>query len=88
MIRLREISVQLNIRECFFFEHESNELNESFRLRPGIYSWDSGDSWSRTSRKRQRLQIRLESLCIEKKQRSKKSVSKTPCASVIIREFF
>ena len=29
-------------------------------------------SWSRTSRKRSRLQIRLKSLCIEKKQRSKK----------------
>ena len=30
----------------FFFEHESHESNELFRLRPGIYSWDSGDSWS------------------------------------------
>ena len=27
----------------FFFEHESHESNESFRLRHGIYSWDSGD---------------------------------------------
>ena len=41
-IRLREISAQLNIRKCFF-EHESHESNESFRLRHGIYSWDSGD---------------------------------------------
>ena len=30
----------------FFFEHESDESNELFRLRPGIYSWDSVDSWS------------------------------------------
>ena len=37
---------QLNIRECFFFEHESHESNESCRLRPGMYSWDSGDLWS------------------------------------------
>ena len=29
-----------------FFEHESHESDEFFRLRPGIYSWDSGDSWS------------------------------------------
>ena len=27
----------------FFFEHESHESNESFRLRHGIYSWDSED---------------------------------------------
>ena len=27
----------------FFFEHESDESNESFRLRHGMYSWDSGD---------------------------------------------
>ena len=26
-----------------FFEHESHESNESFRLRPGMYSWNSGD---------------------------------------------
>ena len=29
-----------------FFEHESHEYNESYRLRHGIYSWDSVDSWS------------------------------------------
>ena len=41
MIRLiREIRGQLIIRECFFFEHESHESNESFRLRPGMYSWE------------------------------------------------
>ena len=44
-------------------------------------------SWSRTSRKRSHLQIRLESLCIGK-ERSKKSVLKTPCASVISVSFF
>ena len=27
----------------FFFEHESDESNEPFRLRHGMYSWDSGD---------------------------------------------
>ena len=26
-----------------FFEHESHESNELFRLRPGMYSWDSED---------------------------------------------
>ena len=31
-IRLREISAQLNIRECFF-EHESHKSDESFSLR-------------------------------------------------------
>ena len=31
------------MRMYFFFEHESHESNESFRLRHGIYSWDSGD---------------------------------------------
>ena len=27
----------------FFFEHESDESDESFRSRHGMYSWDSGD---------------------------------------------
>ena len=30
----------------FFFEHESDESDESCRLRHGMYSWDSGDLWS------------------------------------------
>ena len=29
-----------------FFEHESDESDESCRLRHGIYSFDSGDLWS------------------------------------------
>ena len=29
-----------------FFEHESDESDELFRLRPGMYSWNSGDLWS------------------------------------------
>ena len=43
---IREICGQLIIREYVFFEHESHESDESCRLRHGIYSWDSGDSWS------------------------------------------
>ena len=40
-----EIRGQLNIihTRIFFFEHESDESNESFRSRHGMYSWDSGD---------------------------------------------
>ena len=30
---IRDIRVQLNIRECIFFEHESHESDESFSLR-------------------------------------------------------
>ena len=44
-------------------------------------------SWSRTSRKRQRLQIRLKSLCIEKNKGQKKSVKDSVCIGAI-REFF
>ena len=97
---IRDISVQLNICECIFFSN-TNRTNLTNLLgcdpvcirgiREITSLWSVGlrqISWSRTSRKRSRLQIRLKSLCIEKKQRSKKSVSKTPCASVIIREFF
>ena len=42
---IREISGQHNIihTRMFFFEHESNESDESFRLRHGIDSGDSGD---------------------------------------------
>ena len=45
---IREICGQLNIihTRILFFEHESHESDESCRLRHGIYSWDSGDSWS------------------------------------------
>ena len=45
---IREICGQLNIIQTriFFFEHESHESDELFRLRPGMYSWDSGDLWS------------------------------------------
>ena len=45
---IREICGQLNIIQTriFFFEHESHESDELFRLRPGIYSFDSGDLWS------------------------------------------
>ena len=42
---IRGISGQVNIihTRIYFFEHESDESDESYRLRHGIYSWDSGD---------------------------------------------
>ena len=43
---IREIRGQLNIihTRILFFEHESHESDELFRLRHGM--WDSGDLWS------------------------------------------
>ena len=83
----------------FFFEHESHESDESFRLRHGIYSWDSGDYFPLVSGSSTNLVVKNQPQAVtlanpfriplhRKEQRSKKSVSKTPCASVIIRELF
>ena len=85
---IREIRGQLNIIHTLIFFSNTNRTNLTNCLGyDPVYLWDSGDSWSRTSRKRSHLQIRLESLCIGK-ERSKKSVLKTPCASVISVSFF
>ena len=46
---IREISGQYNIiqtRIYFFSNTNRTNLTNLFRLRHGIYSWDSGDSWS------------------------------------------
>ena len=76
----------------YFFDVCQNKARSGYGVIPVSIGFPSG---RRTlfhhflsSHKRLRLQIRLESLCIEKKQRSKKSVSKTPCASVKSVSFF
>ena len=83
----------------FFFEHESHESNESFRLRHGIYSWDSGDYFPLVSGSSTNLVVKNQPQAVtlanpfriplhRKEQRSKKSVSKTPCASEKSVSFF
>ena len=100
MIRLiRKISAQLIIRECFFSNTNrtnlTNLLGRDMVCIRGIREitslWSVGlrqISWSRTSRKRSRLQIRLESLCIKKTKGQKEIRVKDSVASVIIRERF
>ena len=87
MIRLREISVQLNIRECFF----RTLIARISLLQVCGTCFIKGkilDNLILSSRKRQRLQIRLKSLCIKKKTKVKKIRVKDSVCIGEIREFF
>ena len=83
----------------FFFEHESDESNESFRSRHGMYSWDSGDYFPLVSGSSTNLVVKNQPQAVtlanpfriplhQKNKRSKKIRVKDSVASVIIRERF
>ena len=83
----------------FFFEHESDESDESFRLRHGMYSGDSGDYFPLVSGSSTNLVVKNQPQAVtlanpfiiplhRKKQGQKKIRVKDSVASVIIRERF
>ena len=85
LIRLREISVQLNIRECFF----RTRIKRILQVCGTCFIKDKMlDNLYLGSRKRSRLQIRLESLCIENKRSKKIRVKDSVCISDIRELFF
>ena len=87
MIRLREISVQLNIRECFF-RTRIKRIKRILQVCSTCFiKGNILDNLYYSSRKRSRLQIRLESLCIKRKGQKKSVVKDSVCIGAI-REFF
>ena len=74
----------------FFFEHESDESDESFRSRHGMYSWDSGDYFPLVSGSSTNLVVKNQPQAVtlanpfriplhqKETKVKKKSVSKTP----------
>ena len=83
-----------------FFEHESHESDESFRLRPGMYSWNSGDYFPLVSGSSTNLVVKNQPQAgtlanpfiiplHQKKQRSKKiRVKDSVCIRAIREPFF
>ena len=88
MIRLREISVQLNIRECFF-RTLIEQIKRILQVRGTCFI--KGKillDFNHSSRKRQRLQIRLTSIYKSKEKKVKKIRVKDSVCIGAIREFF
>ena len=81
-------NLNIILRECFFRTRIARitrilQVCDTCSIKDKIL-----DGLNHSSRKRSRLQIRLESLCIKKGKVKKNPWSKTPCASVISVSFF
>ena len=82
-----EISVQLNIRECFF--RTLIARISLLQVCGTCFIKDKMlDNLYHSSRKRQRLQIRLQSFCIERKGQKKIRVKDSVCIGAIRELFF